>query len=391
LNTSNDPAGSPVEGLRLADFIRGAKKEIIAEWISFAGTRTPASTNMTKLALRDHIEQILNFLADDIESAQTRQEQLDKSHGEGPDGPMTRSAAEVHASLRHTDGFNIDQMVSEYRALRASVVKQWSAHNQSLVPRDIYDLTRFNEAIDQAITESIAEYTKLIDHSRNMFLGILGHDLRNPIGAASMAAQALVRMASPDTKQKVLASQIVDTTERGIQILNDLLDITRSSFGTEIPVVKAPMDMGQLGVQLVDEMRAFSKGRDIQIHIAGDTAGEWDRARIGQVFSNLLGNALQYSFAESSVSVTVAGGDDQISISVHNDGSPIPADKTATIFESLTRGQNAGAEEQGSTHLGLGLFIAKKIITAHGGTIGVVSSAEAGTTFTVQLPRHLER
>ena len=219
LNTSNNgnPAGSPVEGSRLANFIRGAIEDIIAEWISFAGTRTPASTNMTKLALRDHIEQILNFIADDIESAQTRQEQVDKSHGKGPDGPLT--AAEVHASLRHTDGFNIDQMVSEYRSLRASVVKQWSAHNQSFVPRDIYDLTRFNEAIDQAITELIAEYTRLIDHSRNMFLGILGHDLRNPIGAASMAAQALVRMASPDTRQKVLASQIVDTTERGISDL----------------------------------------------------------------------------------------------------------------------------------------------------------------------------
>ena len=391
MNTSNnsDPAGSPVEGSRLANFIRGAIEDIIAEWISFAGTRTPASTNMTKLALRDHIEQILNFIADDIESAQTRQEQVDKSHGKGPDGTLT--AAEVHASLRHTDGFNIDQMVSEYRSLRASVVKQWSAHNQSFVPRDIYDLTRFNEAIDQAITESIAEYTRLIDHSRNMFLGILGHDLRNPIGAASMAAQALVRMASPDTRQKVLASQIVDTTERGIQILNDLLDLTRSSFGTEIPVVKAPMDMGQLGVQLVDEMRALSKDRDIQIKIAGDTEGAWDKARIGQVFSNLLGNALQYSFEHSPVSVTVAGADDQISISVHNVGAPIPADKIVTIFESLTRGQNVGIEEQGSTHLGLGLFIAKKIVTAHGGTISVVSSAEAGTTFTVQLPRHLER
>ena len=99
-----------------------------------------------------------------------------------------------------------------------------------------------------------------------------------------MTAQALVRMASADTREKALASQIVATTERGIQVLNDLLDITRSSFGTEIPVVKAPMDMGQLVVQLVDEMRALSNDRDIQIKIAGDTEGDWDGARIGQVF-----------------------------------------------------------------------------------------------------------
>ena len=256
------PKPASAGDLRLADFIRLNVEPIVAEWISFARTRTPASDDMTRLALQDHIEEILQFLADDIEAPQTKNEQVDKSHGLGPpDGQVAQSAAELHAALRLTDGFDIDQMVSEYRALRASVVKQWTARNQALAATDVDDLTRFNEAIDQAVTESVAHYTKVINHSRNLFLGILGHDLRNPIGAASMVARAIVRMGVPDSKQTILASQIVDTTDRATEILNDLLDITRSAFGTEVPLVKAPMDMGELGVQLVDEMRALSTCR----------------------------------------------------------------------------------------------------------------------------------
>ena len=108
------PPASSTEHLRLADFIRLNVEPIVVEWIAFARTRTPASDSMTKLALRDHIEEILTFVADDLEAFQTQQEQIAKAHGLGPnDGPFTQSAAEVHAALRLTDGFDIDQLVSE--------------------------------------------------------------------------------------------------------------------------------------------------------------------------------------------------------------------------------------------------------------------------------------
>ena len=382
------PKPASAGDLRLADFIRLNVEPIVAEWISFARTRTPASDDMTRLALQDHIKEILQFLADDIEAPQTKNEQVDKSHGLGPpDGQVAQSAAELHAALRLTDGFDIDQMVSEYRALRASVVKQWTARNQALAATDVDDLTRFNEAIDQAVTESVAHYTKVINHSRNLFLGILGHDLRNPIGAASMVARAIVRMGAPDSRQTILASQIVDTTDRATEILNDLLDITRSAFGTEVPLVKAPMDMGELGVQLVDEMRALSTCRRIEINIVGDVKGEWDRSRMGQVFSNLIGNAMQYSRDNTDVVVSVADYEQQVLISVHNSGDPIPADQLGTIFDSMIRGRGSGSDAKGSTHLGLGLYITKKIVTAHGGEISVRSTADSGTTFTILLPR----
>lgn len=286
--------GEPVTGdHRLAAFIRLNLEPIVAEWITFARTRTPAGDNMSRLALKDHIVEILQFIADDLETPQTAQEQVAKSRGLDPESStLTKTAAEVHAALRLADGFDIDQMVSEYRALRASVVKQWIARNQTLAATDLEDLTRFNEAIDQAMTESVSHYTKMITHSRNLFLGILGHDLRNPIGAASMAARRLVEMGAPGSRQTLVASQIVQATARGLDILNDLLDITRSTFGMEMPVSRKRMDVGQLGLALVDEMQSIADRRTLEIKVAGDTAGQWDEARIGQVFSNLIGNAI---------------------------------------------------------------------------------------------------
>jgi signal transduction histidine kinase len=386
LSNPNDHAkghGHP----RLADFIRQNQAAIIDEWVKFAGTRSPASDKMSKLALKDHIVDILKFVAVDLESPQTSREQVDKSHGMNDGaGPFRHTAAEVHAALRLADGFDIDQMVSEYRALRASVVKQWVAGHKTLADTDVDDLTRFNEAIDQAVTESVAHYTKTIDNSRNLFLGILGHDLRNPIGAASMAAQRIERWGTKDPKQAKVVSELVKTTERATRILNDLLDLTRSSFGTDIPIAKAKTDMTKLCEAIADELRSIHENRLLKVDHEGDPVGFWDAARMGQVLSNLMSNAIQYGESSSPVKVTIFGTDpDTVTLNVHNLGPPIPPEEQRAIFQSGMRGQISDAGEH--AHLGLGLFIARLIIEAHDGEITVTSDEKRGTIFTVQLPR----
>ena len=373
--------------VRLADFIRANIDPIVHEWVEFAQTRTPASQGMTHLALQDHIVELLTFIADDLESAQTDNEQVEKSQGFGTtEGEFTRSAAEIHAALRLSDGFNIDQMVSEYRALRASVVKQWTAANPALSTTDLDDMTRFNEAVDQAMAESVAEYTMMINQSRDMFLGVLGHDLRNPIGAVLMAARRMTNSGPADSKHNVMAGQIAQTMERATSILDDLLELTRSAFGSEIPLRRTQMDIGILGGQIVEEMRSLSEVRQIDINTTGETGGEWDQARLGQVFSNLIGNALQYSPADSTITVSIVGGADQVFVSVHNGGEPIPPEQLKSIFKPLSRGIDNGANTR-SANLGLGLFITHKIITAHGGTVSVGSASDVGTTFSVVLPK----
>lgn len=378
-----------LEHIGLGRFIREDVAQIVEEWTSFAGTRIPAGKGMTTLALRDHVKEILDFIAADLESDQTSSEQLQKSQGDGPKaGGAQQSAAEVHADLRLNDGFDIDQMVSEYRALRACVVKLWSARKREWNRSDFDDLVRFNEAIDQAITESLSHYTQTLDHSQNLFLGILGHDLRNPIAAILMSADRLADLGPLNAKQASVATRINNSASRAVGILDDLLDLTRVQFGSDLSIHTDKMDMSVLSRQLVDEMRAAHPHRTIVLETMGNLEGEWDRLRMGQVLSNLIGNAIVHGFNDFPVEIGVEGEPEKVVLSVRNKGVPIPQDRIRSIFDSLIRGDQDGQEPKGSTHMGLGLYITQKIVGAHGGTIGVTSSERDGTRFTVSLLRH---
>ncbi len=375
--------------MRLSAFIREHSKEIIAEWVTFAGSLAPAADGMTPLSLRNHISYILAFIADDIDSAQTESEQVKKSHGEKPKDVMD-SVAEIHAALRQAGGFNLDQMVSEYRALRASVTKLWGAQASEPARQNTADLVRFNEAIDQSLTESISYYSRKVDHSRDLFLGVLGHDLRNPIGAMLMSAQLIAKIGSLSERQRMLISQVVTSAARATDILDQLLDLTRARLGSGLHVIRESMDMAFVSRQLVGEMRTLHPDRKFDLKISGDTEGRWDKPRIGQVFSNLLGNAAQYGFKDVPINVTVVGDAKDVSVSVHNDGVPIPKDAIGGIFDALIRGGPDGDDDSNSTNLGLGLYITKEIISAHGGTIRVTSTEKDGTTFTARFPRGLD-
>lgn len=369
--------------MRVSDFIRENSEEIIAEWENFARSLVPAADGMSPLSLRNHISYILVFVADDIDTIQTQSEQTNKSRGQKPKSGMD-SVAEIHAALRQAGGFNLDQMVSEYRALRASVTKLYGAQDFEPTRQSAADLVRFNEAIDQATTESISYYSKKVDHSRDLFLGVLGHDLRNPIGAMMMASQLVAKIGSLTERQEMLIEQVVTSGGRAIEIMDQLLDVTRARLGSGLQVLREQMDMAFVCRQLVDEMRSLHPRRIFTLKSSGDTTGVWDRPRIGQVFSNLLSNAVQYGFKELPIDVTVIGDLKAVSLSVHNEGVPIPKDAIGQIFEAMVRG---GAEGSGSSNLGLGLYITKEIILAHGGTMRVTSSEKDGTTFIALFPR----
>lgn len=372
--------------MRMSAFIRENSQAIIAEWENFARSLVPAADGMSPLSLRNHISYILDFIADDIDSVQTDTEQTDKSRGNKPKTGMD-SVAEIHAALRQAGGFNLDQMVSEYRALRASVTKLWGVQDLEPTRQSMVDLVRFNEAIDQAMTESISYYSKKVEHSRDLFLAVLGHDLRNPIGAMIMSADLIAKIESLTERQKMYIAQVSLSGARAIGIIDQLVDVTRARLGSGMTVIREQMDMAFVCRQLVQEMRSLHPGRTFVIKSSGDTIGLWDRPRIGQVFSNLLGNAVQYGFTDLPIDITVSGETDAVSLAVHNQGIPIPKDTVVGIFDAMVRG---GTEGSGTTNLGLGLYITKEIVMAHGGTIKVSSSEKDGTTFTALFPRSID-
>ena len=371
---------------RLPFFIRNNTAAIVSEWEAFARTLVPSAEGMTPHALRDHIHQILAFIESDIISYQTLTEQTEKSHGEKKQSqPVT--AAQTHASVRFAGGFDIGQMTSEYRALRASVLKLWTKTAPAFDAQDIADMTRFNESIDQELSESVNFYTERVAQSRELVVGILSHDLRSPLQAIALSTELSLHMGQGNERQTMLSKQVLECTDRMSALINDLLDVTRARFGAGLPVVRAMMNMGTVAEQIVDEVRVVHPRRTIELAVSGILVGAWDKARIGQIFSNLLNNAMQYGSHSMPVRVGLIGDPKAVTLTVSNDGVPIPPNKIGMIFDPLIR----AATEEGNVptfgNLGLGLYITKEVVVAHGGTIEVTSTEMEGTTFTARFPR----
>ena len=374
--------------MELATFIRSKEGAIVAEWEAFAQTYLPSAAHMDRSALRDHIIGLLRFIANDLETHQTERQRSEKAKGQGPkEGGSHDSAAETHADLRFTGGFDTVEMISEFRALRAGVIKLWRVEWANTETGDILpDLLRFNEAIDQVMTESLARFTGKVNHSGNLFVGTLVHDFRGPLVAVYNSARALVMRGKLDDEQVKLVSQIETSTSRISLLVSNLIDAVGIRLDKGLPIAPAPMDMGTAVQEAAKEARAAHPDRKILIETSGDLEGEWDRARVGQVLSNLIGNAVLHALKTSAIAVAAKGAGREVILYVHNEGA-IPPDAVATVFDPLPRGEDENRIQSEKATLDLGLFITKAIVTAHSGKITVTSSEEEGTAFTAHLPR----
>src|SRR5471030_2160371 len=369
--------------VHLAEFIHEHRKKIIKEWVSFARALHPWSDGMSDRALEDHADELLDAIVRDMELPQTSSQQAEKSKGHAAAGGLTK-VGQKHASDRLESGFKLDQLVSEYRALRASVVRMWAeAHGDKQG-----ELTRFNEAIDETLAESAVRYSELMNRTREQFLAILGHDLRNPLGAIAMGATLLTKSESIDDKQARVATRILNSAGRMTRMVNSLLDLARTRLGGSIPIVPRPMNLALVCQQVIAELEVIHPDRQLLLESTGDLSGDWDSDRLTQVISNLVANALQYS--DGAVSVVAQEHGDGVILQTHNQGAPIPGAALKSIFEPMVRLPEQNGDKN-ATGLGLGLYIAHEVVAAHGGTIRVTSIEKEGTTFTVQLPRHPPR
>jgi signal transduction histidine kinase len=221
---------------------------------------------------------------------------------------------------------------------------------------------------------------------RDQVIGILGHDLRNPLGAVRALATLLRRRGDLPAGARESVAEIDRASERMLEMISTLLDFATSRFTGALPVAPVPVDLREVCRRVVDELRAASPGRRIELEVRGDAGGAWDPARIAQVVSNLVANALQHGARDAPVGVRVHGDGDGVALEVRNRGPAIAAELRAAMFEPFCRG-SALRDASNARGLGLGLYIASEIVRAHGGTIDVESTAERGTTFTVRLPR----
>ncbi|TSC26598.1 ATP-binding protein [Corallococcus sp. Z5C101001] len=218
-------------------------------------------------------------------------------------------------------------------------------------------------------------------------IGIVSHDLRNPVSAILLGAASLMRREELDERSTKAVSRIQTAAERAHRLIRDLLDFTQARLGGGLRVQRRPADLHDIIEGVLEEIEATHPDREIRRHVTGSGEGEWDPDRLGQMAQNLVTNALKYSPRDTPILIETHGGDDAVTLSIHNAGAPISPERRSRLFQPLQRPSGEG--DNGNRSIGLGLYIVKQLAEAHGGTVAVESTAEAGTTFTVRLPRHL--
>jgi signal transduction histidine kinase len=375
--------------MKLSVFITENLEELLVEWEAFALSLLAPGQTMTPLALRDHATQILLAIAEDIESNQSDLEQAYKSKGFVPIAEATRTAAMTHGALRYLAGFDLRQLAAEFRALRASVLRLWLKRGGDNGTA-FYQMTRFNESIDQALAESISNYSDEVSRSRDTFLAILGHDLRSPLSAIVNSSLYLGSPGLLPTGEPLDAARRINRSaaKMGVMI-KDLLEYTRTRLGRAIPISPQATSMDLICKAAVDEIRAVHPERIFRLETSGELRGQFDGERLQQVLANLLDNAVQHGTGLEPITLRAYGERDRVTVQVRNFGRPIPADQLQVIFEPLVQIPPADASPSGAAAggLGLGLYIAAEIVKMHGGTIMAESSVRDGTVFSAHLPR----
>ncbi|MCY1074554.1 GAF domain-containing sensor histidine kinase [Archangium lansingense] len=271
------------------------------------------------------------------------------------------------------------------------------ARNHKATERELFLVEMLAEASLSALTR--ASLQQDVEHLRSrlapvegtsrgeeepslaQFLPVVAHDLKNPLGAISLASQSLIRRGGLGGDELLNVRRILSSVERARRLVEEVLEYARLKARGGLPLDLEDARLDDVARSVVEEARTAFPGRRIEL-IAEETNGTWDSLRLSEVMGNLLGNALQYGHPERPVTLRVEARDGETCVEVHNFGPVIPEELLPVLFEPFRRGRGDG---RGS--VGLGLFIVKQIIQAHGGHIGVRSTSEQGTSFSVHLPR----
>ena len=251
--------------------------------------------------------------------------------------------------------------------------------NQHMVSATIR-AQELTEKVEAALTRSEESERDLraAAEFREIFIGILGHDLRNPLGAIHLAVEQQLRRSHLDDQDRKAAKRILTSTERMARMIHQLLDLTRARFGGGFPIEPKPSDLSDICRNVVAELEAT-----IHLELEGDLTGTWDPDRLAEALSNIAGNAVEHARPGTAVVVRAYPDDAEIVVEVTNRGNAIPADLLPLIFEPFHRRKGS---KSAAGHLGLGLYIAKQIVLASGGTLDV-RSVDGATTFRMRLPR----
>ncbi len=372
--------------MKLAQFIKSHKKEITKDWVAYAQENIDGIQNLHLKEVEDHISQMLDRIVESMETSESDVQQEEKSKGNKDMQTGQSKAANQHGEQRADIGFDIMELSSEFRALRANILKQWEANKKTNKPEnDFQEMIRFNEAIDELWIVSLKRFDNKVSESRNWFIGILGHDLRNPLTAIS-GVQSIIKL-SPNIseKERSLLGRAGSSVKRMAELIDNLLELTNLRLGSGMTINKKPVDLSRQGEKIVQELQLSYPEAELNIESPGPVEGSWDVIRLDQLMTNLITNALRHGKPGGPVTIRISAKDNDASLEVHNDGPLIPE----KIQDMISTGKftKTSGDPTNNDSYGLGLYIIKAIVDGHKGKMKVVSSKESGTIFKIILPR----
>lgn len=375
--------------MELSNFIRQHKEEISNEWIKYAQNHIKCTSEMELKEVTNDIKEMLDRIASDMETSQTDAQQELKSKGDKELKSSQTKAARTHGAQRMDFGFDIVELSSEFRALRASVLRLWTKKSrEENWEAKFHDMVRFNEAIDEIWMISLMRFQEKIDKSKSLFLGVLGHDLRSPVFAIS-GVHSILKFSENLSKKEKEVLQVADfSLKRMTELINNLLELTEFRLGKGMSLEKNAVNLLKLCEDVVEELRLGNPEKEITLESKERIEGEWDASRLEQMMTNLITNALRHGDPDGVVKVNLSVEEKQAIVKVHNDGPPIPEDIRNKIFSY--RFTRSNKSTRGEKSYGLGLYIVNEIVEGHQGKIEVKSTKEEGTTFIVKLPLRLE-
>jgi signal transduction histidine kinase len=304
-------------------------------------------------------------------------------------GADARPAAR-HGALRQRSGIGIAQLVNEFGSVRTIVLTRWyfsgaRTDSDAVLQQSI----RFNRAVDGVLCDAAESFAAASTSARDTYLFTLGQDLRGPLSAIHIASIVLGRPDFGPATRHNASRRVGQALAQMDGLLSDLLEYTRNRAVPGIPVDSLPCDLAHVCAAAIESARASHPARVFDVATSGDLVASVDGPRIQQALSNLVHNAVKHGDGHTAIKLAATGDDTSVALSVWNAGRAIPEASLEAIFEPWVRVPREGSAAPGrpETNLGLGLFIAREIVAAHGGTIGVSSSAAAGTRFTIRLPR----
>lgn len=380
--------------VRLAEFIVENSERLVDEWENFARTAEPASAVMSREDLRNFVSAMLESIVEDMQTAQTLEEEFAKAHGLELNGAQ-KSTGERHGRARQSFKFSIQQLFSEYRALRASILRFWYKSGAASGNTDIEDITRFNEAIDELIASSIASFVKANEEAaeaeilhREEFLAMLAHELRNPLSPIDSASE-LLQAGKLDAIQIQRTSQIIGRQVRHMSsLINDLLDASRVTHGM-ITLQLKKIDLRNVANAAIEQTKPLMENRHHHLILNFPSEPVYlngDSQRLTQVFANLLNNAAKYTPADGLISLSIETVNDNAIVHVTDNGLGMEPELINRAFDLFSQGERSSDRLLGG--LGLGLALVKSLVDLHKGHASCQSNGlGAGTRFIVSLPK----